>query len=89
MSLECLVYRSSRQTEMYLYLRADVAVDTLPEPLLKRLGALSEVMKLDLSPTRKLARVDVNAVIEQLRERGYFLQMPPDGLVHAHLHMGG
>jgi uncharacterized protein YcgL (UPF0745 family) len=88
MSLECLIYRCSRQSEMYLYLRADVAADTLPEPLLKKLGQLSEVMSLRLSPERKLARVDVNAVMAQLRERGYFLQLPPDGNVQAHLHMG-
>lgn len=86
--MQCQIYRCSRQTEMYLYLRTDVSPDSLPEPLLKRLGQLSEVMSLQLTPQRPLARVDVNAVIAQLHERGYFLQMPPDGLVQAHLHMG-
>lgn len=73
---------------MYLYLRADLGTDVLPEALLKRTGTLSAVMDLSLTPDRKLARVEVGKVIEQLRGVGYFLQMPPPDAVHGHLHFG-
>jgi uncharacterized protein YcgL (UPF0745 family) len=88
MSQECTVYRCARQTEMYLYLRADLKPEGLPEGLRKITGALTEVMKLDLSGERKLARVDKAKVIEAMTTPGYFLQMPPDGHIKAHLHFG-
>jgi uncharacterized protein YcgL (UPF0745 family) len=88
MTVECRVYRCARQAEMYLYVRADLAVDALPDALRARTGRLTEVMALNLSPQRKLARVDVARVIEQLREPGYYLQMPPAQTIDAHLHFG-
>ncbi|NGY04715.1 YcgL domain-containing protein [Solimonas terrae] len=88
MSVECLVYRCARQPEMYLYVRAGLGHDQLPEALIARTGRLTEVMKLTLTPERKLARVDVGKVIEQLQASGYFLQMPPPEIINAHLHFG-
>lgn len=74
---------------MYLYLLEGLAVSSLPPPLLQRLGRLDEVMRLSLGPTRRLARVDVRRVVEALGHTGYFLQMPPGGLVEAPLNPGG
>lgn len=88
MSTPCVVYRCSRQADLYLYLRADLEPARLPEPLLKRAGQLTEVMRLDLHAERRLARVDVSKVIEQLRSAGYFLQLPPNGLLDPHLYFG-
>ena len=59
----CIVYRCGKQDEMYLYLRADLKLDDIPEPLRQRTGRLTEVMRLHLTPERKLARVDVLRVI--------------------------
>ena len=87
-TIACVVYRCNRQDEMYLYLRADVAPESLPAPLLQRTGKLTETMKLSLTSERKLARVDTARVLEQLSKTGYFLQMPPDGHIKAHLHFG-
>jgi uncharacterized protein YcgL (UPF0745 family) len=88
MSVECRVYRCARQAEMYLYVRADLATDTLPDALRAHTGRLTEVMTLALTPQRKLARVDVARVIEQLRDTGYYLQMPPAQTIDAHLYFG-
>ncbi|HET8881815.1 MAG TPA: YcgL domain-containing protein [Solimonas sp.] len=88
MSVECRVYRCARQPEMYLYVRADLAADALPEALRAHTGRLTEVMTLALTPQRKLARVDVVRVIEQLRDTGYYLQMPPAQTIDAHLYFG-
>ena len=88
MSTECRVYRCSKQDEMYLYVREGLATETLPEALLRRTGRLTEVMKLKLDGQRKLARVDADKVAQQLAAQGFYLQMPPDGIVKANLHFG-
>ncbi|MFA5938724.1 MAG: YcgL domain-containing protein [Sinimarinibacterium sp.] len=86
--VECQVFRCSRQDAMYVYLRADLKAEELPPDLLQRLGRLTPVMQLALHPQRRLARVDVEAVIERLRTVGWYLQMPPRDQVKAHLHFG-
>ncbi len=85
---DCIVYRCSKQPEMYLYLRADLKIDDMPEAMRLRAGRLTEVMRLTLAPTRKLARVDVVRVIERLRGDGWYLQLPPDGIMDGHLDDG-
>ena len=88
MKTDCLIYRCSKQPEMYLYVRADLPPAELPEALRQRAGRLTEVMRLELSQQRKLARVDVIRVIERLQAEGWYLQLPPEGLVHGHLDDG-
>lgn len=88
MSCDCEVYRCARQAEMYLYLRTGSKPEDLPEALLKLTGKLALVMPLQLSPARKLARVDVNKVIEKITSDGYYLQMPPKGHLDPHLYFG-
>ena len=75
--LECWVYRSPRKQEMYLYLRREDDFACLPEELLRRFGTPALVMSLSLHEGRQLAREDVAQVMENLRARGYHLQMPP------------
>lgn len=74
---------------MYLYLRSDLPTTDLPPPLLAKVGRLTPVMNLELSPARRLARVDVLRVIEAIGSSGYFLQLPPNGAVNARLNFGG
>ncbi len=81
-----MVLRCARQDEMYIYLRADLSEEDIPEALRQRTGALSQVMALRLHPGRPLARVDVNEVIARLKRDGLFLQLPPQ--LDARLHMG-
>ena len=88
MASDCTVYRCARQAETYLYVRDDVAVDTLPPALLQHLGALQQVMTLDLAQRSQLARADIDTVKQRLLEQGYYLQLPPEGRVDAHLHRG-
>lgn len=63
---------------MYLYLAAEDGFDDLPEELRKGFGQPTLVMELDLHPRRRLARVEVSKVIENLYDRGFHLQLPPD-----------
>lgn len=86
--MKCNVYRCSRQDEMYLYLRGDLAPEALPETLRQRAGRLTQIMTLELSPARRLARADAARVIAALASTGWFLQLPPEGRTRAHLHFG-
>ena len=76
-NLPCWVYRSPRKQEMYLYLAAEDAFDRVPDALLAQFGEPILVIELELSPTRQLAREDVNTVMANLRDKGFHLQMPP------------
>lgn len=76
-SPRCIVYKSIGLAETYLYVPEQDSLSRVPRPLLERLGALEAVMTLDLGERRRLARADIARVRRQLREAGYYLQLPP------------
>jgi len=45
--------------------------------VMRRFGRPIPVMELELHEQRPLARAEVQAVMKQLGEEGYYLQMPP------------
>jgi hypothetical protein len=49
----------------------------MPSDLLEALGTLEKVMNLELSPDQTLARADPDTVRQQLRDKGFYLQLPP------------
>lgn len=73
----CKVYRSEKKAETYLYLTDGMDFKDLPEELQERFGTPFLVMPLILTGKRKLARVDVEKVIANLAEHGFYLQLPP------------
>lgn len=75
--MECWIYKGSGREETYLYVPAEGDLSRVPQALLDAMGALELVMNLTLSAERTLARANAGDVMEQLRERGYYLQMPP------------
>jgi uncharacterized protein YcgL (UPF0745 family) len=74
----CNVYRSDRKAETYLYLAHDRAFDDLPSGLRQAFGEPAFVMQLQLSDERRLARVEVGRVLEQVAKQGFYLQLPPE-----------
>ena len=76
--MHCTVWRSSRKELTYLYLALGQAFEDLPEALQATFGAPEFVLKLALSPERKLANADVGQVMENLAAQGYHLQLPPE-----------
>lgn len=75
--MRCLVYRSTRRADTYLYLPREDALDELPEALRDRLGRLEFALEFELTPERRLARCDARAVLAQIEDCGYYLQLPP------------
>lgn len=76
-SMFCVIYKSRKKPDAYLYLSTPDDFSHVPEALMAMFGEPEQVMELELSPERRLAREDVNKVMEALAERGWFLQMPP------------
>ena len=79
--MQCFVYKSLRKAETYVYLRTADSFDVLPAAIVERLGNLAFVIEIELSPTRKLAREDVEEVMVNLSGQGYHLQFPPPAKV--------
>ncbi len=45
-------------------------------------GRATFVMDLELTESRKLARVNVMHVIDSIETKGFFIQVPPEGLIN-------
>lgn len=71
------IYRSPRKAEMYLYVPKVDGLKPVPEALLKQFGTPSHVMDMLLTRDKRLARADAARVLDDLIERGFYLQMPP------------
>ncbi|HVF36296.1 MAG TPA: YcgL domain-containing protein [Candidatus Saccharimonadia bacterium] len=75
--MKAWVYRSARQADTYVFLRERDDFACLPEVLAQRLGLLEQVLEIELTPERRLARSDVATVLGDLTEQGFHLQLPP------------
>ena len=73
----CIVYRSAKKEETYLFLPVGKTFDDLPQELRDALGEPSAVMKLDVEPDSKLALASATQVLKAFEDQGYFLQLPP------------
>lgn len=77
MGMQCFIYKSLKKDQLYIYLREKDDFSSMPEDLFQSLGRLQFVMELQLTPERKLAKEDVIKVMEQLENKGFYIQMPP------------
>nr|WP_111893087.1 YcgL domain-containing protein [Acinetobacter sp. MB5] len=87
--MHCDIYRSSKKDEMYLYVARQNAEQSqedpfadVPEMLRTAFGRATFVMHLELTETRKLARANVLHVMDSLQTKGFFIQVPPEGLIN-------
>ncbi|AMQ87262.1 YcgL domain-containing protein [Marinobacter sp. LQ44] len=72
------VFRSSKKSDTYIYVRRGQNWDDLPEALRSIFGQPVHAMDLLLSPDKKLARTTGKEVLEALAEKDFFLQMPEE-----------
>ncbi len=75
--MQCFVYKSLRKADTYVFLRAQDAFELMPDALRAQFGELVFVIEIELSPTRRLARENVEVVMANLVAQGYHLQFPP------------
>jgi uncharacterized protein YcgL (UPF0745 family) len=74
--MRCVVYKSLRQFDYYLFVQRDEGFSRVPNGLKQLLGTLEKVMEMELDSTRSLAQADVGEVMRQITAQGYYLQMP-------------
>ncbi|WP_191599951.1 YcgL domain-containing protein [Marinomonas algicola] len=70
------IFRSSRNDDMYLYVKKAEGLKAVPDALMERFGSGLSVMTMLLKEGQKLARADSAKVIESLKTQGFYLQMP-------------
>jgi len=73
----CSVFKSPKKQEMYLYVDRKTDTNDLPEALLALFGEPGHVLDMVLTPDKKLARVDAQRVLDDIADKGFYLQMPP------------
>lgn len=74
----CSIYKSIKKDGMYLYVPRKEQFAKVPEPLLGLFGRPAHVMDMLLTADKKLANADIGKVMAELREKGFYLQMPPE-----------
>ncbi|MFV8571098.1 YcgL domain-containing protein [Marinobacter sp. SBS5] len=72
------VYRSTKKTDTYIYVRRGQDWQELPEALRSIFGQPAHAMDLLLTPEKQLARTTGKEVLGALEEKGFFLQMPEE-----------
>jgi uncharacterized protein YcgL (UPF0745 family) len=79
--MHCFVYASQRKADTFLWLAQRDNFEVLPATLVMMLGDLRFVLEVELQPERRLPRENVEAVLENLRTQGWYLQLPPQETV--------
>jgi len=77
-SITSYIYRCSAKHDMYIYLAEKDNFDCIPDELKKSLGQLNFSMQLDIGKDRKLAKEKPEQVIDNLKSRGFHLQLPSE-----------
>ena len=75
--LLCEVFRSPRRAGTYLFVDRQEGMQRVPQALLDGFGTPQSVLTLKLHPQRKLAQAEAATVLAAIRDRGYYLQLPP------------
>ncbi|MDO7597514.1 MAG: YcgL domain-containing protein [Pseudomonadota bacterium] len=76
--MNAYIYKSSRKAELYIYITQRDDFSNVPQALYDSMGKEPVfVMEIELTPERKLARENVNTVINNLETKGFHLQIPP------------
>lgn len=85
--MHCYVYASLRKPDSYLWLAERDAFTHLPLDLTELLGPLRFAMELDLDARRRLPHENTAQVLDNLRRRGWHLQLPPAQSLAAANHL--
>ena len=75
--MKCVIYKGSRKPDAYLYIQREGDFSQVPESLLDLMGSLQLVISLDVTTDSTLAQARAKEVLQQLRDQGFYLQLPP------------
>ena len=75
--MKCVIYKGSRKPDAYLYIQREGDFSQVPESLLDLMGSLQLVISLDVTADSTLAQARAKEVLQQLRDQGFYLQLPP------------
>ncbi|MBW7983287.1 YcgL domain-containing protein [Enterobacillus tribolii] len=84
----CVIYRSPKRDQTYLYVEKKDDFSRVPEELLKSFGKPQLAMILSLDGKKKLASADIEKVKNAINEQGYYLQLPPPPEDLLKMHIG-
>jgi len=73
----CAIYKTASKDGLFLYVPEKGNFDAVPKALMAQFGKPVLVMVLPLTNDKALASVDKQTLIEQLIEKGFYLQLPP------------
>jgi uncharacterized protein len=73
----CVIYKSPKKAQTYLFIKQRDKFDDVPEALMAMFGTPSLVTIINLDNKDKLALADINKVRENLNNQGFYLQLPP------------
>lgn len=83
----CAVYKSKKKQDTYLYVPGRNDFSSVPKPLMETFGTPLFVMIMPLKKDRALAQVDIHKLRDELKVKGFYLQLPPseENLLETHL----
>ena len=83
----CLIYRSTKREQTYLYFEKKDDFSRVPDELMYSFGTPKLAMILPLDGRKKLIHADLDKVKQALADQGYYLQLPPpsENLLKKHL----
>ena len=79
----CFIYRCSLKPDMYIYLAEEDVFDNVPKEIFNSLGIVEFSMELELTSRTKLARDNIETVLNNLKEHGFHLQLAGNESVEA------
>ena len=79
----CFIYRCSLKPDMYIYLAEEDVFDNVPREIFNSLGIVEFSMELELTSRTKLARENIETVLNNLNEHGFHLQLAGNESVEA------
>jgi len=74
--MRVFVYKSQRKTDTYLYLARHDDFDAVPESIQLALRPWQFVLEFDLTPQRRLPRIDSVVLQNNLNSQGFYLLFP-------------
>jgi uncharacterized protein YcgL (UPF0745 family) len=75
--MQTWIYRCSNKPDLYIYLAERDDFSQVPAKIMTSLGNINFAMELELHEDTKLARENAMKVMNNLKENGFHLQLPP------------